>query len=795
MSRSGQETIWGATLEKPEGVLRQHGNIVAHDRDWQFPAITEQHAYHQLRDLGGVPDGVVYVAYPWATLIDKIQAGARDAHVHLKRFRDYCLRLPPGRTRVTVCQHIMLRRYMHLFEGAGISHVFWTHATHADVRTAPEGTIAIHPFPLYPVQVTTETDVEATAERPFLFSFVGARSNRHYLTNVRELIIDLLGGHPGGLVISRDTWHYNRVVYEHQIHEIYPAGDGMVDHSASDQFRVSLSQSLFSLCPSGSGPNSIRLWESLGAGSIPVILADTFAPPGNPALWEQAAVFCAETEEAIKALPARLEAIAADPLRIAAMRHAMRQLWLLYGPHAFVHDVQALMLRLAGQAGDDRPAPDRIPLSLRAARSLYADAPMPPPYAERLLRECSGTLLLEGAACLRTLDEDTAHGRLVRVARDSVGADHPVARHYRQVFDHVAERAGQSPAAPAVTHGSAPRICLVGRHSNRTPLAYAPFRQTAGARISVVTDPMEADIVMTGFNLDIMENFELFRGITTSRPDTKVVVLSEEPLWDSIWSGGFAERARTARSHSAGVPYTFLNHENSAIFDFEAIPYFLLTSEEYLTRYGLLIARHMALKPSDLLERWRRAPVPAAFYAEVRDAEAYSQVFEAHGLHGLSVYRTEIARKVDLPGTLRAGKGWQSDARRQDLPDWHLDKIAALDNRVRITAAYENTHQKNYVSEKIFDAFVVGGIPAYYADRGHRVLSLVPDSSMINTWGMNAQDAAQRLAAFEADMDLAESWLDTAAHLQKTFSDASLIVRERHRVVDAILSELQALRG
>jgi len=49
------------------------------------------------------------------------------------------------------------------------------------------------------------------------------------------------------------------------------------------------------LCPSGSGPNSIRLWESLAAGAIPVVLADTLELPAHP-LWKDAVVFLPEAE-------------------------------------------------------------------------------------------------------------------------------------------------------------------------------------------------------------------------------------------------------------------------------------------------------------------------------------------------------------------------------------------------------------------------------------------------------------------------------------------------------------------
>ena len=40
-----------------------------------------------------------------------------------------------------------------------------------------------------------------------------------------------------------------------------------------------MANSKFSLCPSGSGPNSIRFWESLSFGTIPVLLSDTYVLP------------------------------------------------------------------------------------------------------------------------------------------------------------------------------------------------------------------------------------------------------------------------------------------------------------------------------------------------------------------------------------------------------------------------------------------------------------------------------------------------------------------------------------
>ena len=110
------------------------------------------------------------------------------------------------------------------------------------------------------------------------------------------------------------------------------------------------------------------------------------------------------------------------------------------------------------------------------------------------------------------------------------------------------------------------------------------------------------------------------------------------------------------------------------------------------------------------------------------------------------------------PGTLREGQGWRPGAKRQALPDWHLDKIAALDMRCKVVSAYENTHQNAYISEKIFDAFVTGGVPTYYAGPNHRVHDLVPEAAMINTYGLSAKEAAAKIAGFTPDLAFAEAW-------------------------------------
>jgi len=334
--------------------------IIAYDRNWQFPAITEQHAFERLAEdleLRSHDGSVVYFAFPWATLIDNLLHNKKNPErtgFLRQKLMSFKPRLAKASSVITTCQHIHMLRFQDLFKEMGITDIFWSHATQGQNALPQYPDIAVHPFPLYPVQAKGFSDAPPLPKR-HLYSFVGAKANQYYLTQSRNIIIEDLSKTNTGFITGNDTWHYNKVVYDHQVRGLVDKPDALVDNDASENFRKILRESVFSLCPSGTGPNSIRLWESIGLGSVPVILADTLALPGNPALWQQAAVFCKEDKESILELPKRLKAIHADPEALQSMRHAMAQIWKLYGIDDFVHDIRKLMLERL-QEGRVRPA-------------------------------------------------------------------------------------------------------------------------------------------------------------------------------------------------------------------------------------------------------------------------------------------------------------------------------------------------------------------------------------------------------------------------------------------------------
>ena len=296
---------------------------------WQRPNATEAYAAEQLGNLSG------YLPFPWASWIDI----ARDQAPPLAPFATG----PAQQPLATVGQHIELLQHAALLRRCGVTDLFWSHATSGLIH---HQALRIHPFPLFPVRCSTHPSSPGglrLQQRRWLYSFQGVYRPELYLTPVRQWIL-ALPPRSDALIESRREWHFEQAVYREQVHG---QSSDLARHAELSQeassYATALKQSLFALCPSGSGPNSIRLWEALGYGAIPVILADTLALPGDANLWRQAALMVPETPEAVSALPARLEALRADPGRLAAMQAAGQQLWQRYGLPDFVADLRSFL--------------------------------------------------------------------------------------------------------------------------------------------------------------------------------------------------------------------------------------------------------------------------------------------------------------------------------------------------------------------------------------------------------------------------------------------------------------------
>ena len=237
---------------------------------WQYPVRTENQFCLQ---NDGNKD---FLGFPWAPVIDK-NVTTESVYHFLREFTD------PNTTYYTCCQHIYFRRLYDLFKALKVN-VLYT--PHKYLQEDFHEDIELRACPLYAVNIEDEhRNAELTkvdlleTERDLLFSFMGGYQHG-YISNIRQRIFNL-PSKENSVIANTGDWHFNEVVYS-----IHQSGQGLLNESEARRnntktYNNLLIRSRYSLCPSGSGPSSIRFWESLGAGSIPVLLADTLELPDS----------------------------------------------------------------------------------------------------------------------------------------------------------------------------------------------------------------------------------------------------------------------------------------------------------------------------------------------------------------------------------------------------------------------------------------------------------------------------------------------------------------------------------
>ncbi|MEP4053462.1 MAG: exostosin family protein [Litorimonas sp.] len=761
--------------------------IVAHDDEWQFPAITEKNAYEVVRSHLFDVKGVVYLAFPWATLLDKYNTKRSSAAPLIAKLKEISARIAPNTRVVTVCQHIHMMKFIDIFFDHRVTDIFWTHTVKNGLSVSQDRKIDLYPFPLYSVQFPKKEALPLDQKRAHLFSFIGARANQWYLTESRNWILDLLGDDERGLVVGRDNWHFNKVVYDYQIRKSCNTADQLVDATAAELFKETLRETTFSLCPSGSGPNSIRLWESIAAGSIPVILADTYLPPGSQKMWNEAAVYCEESPEAIKALPDRLEAIASDPELLAHKREMLGQLWILYGMDTFIYDIQILYLQIANgdfpaKAGlDGRNINDPL---VKMAETMSRLEDVSKFDLSMFLNASISALMIDHEGFKQSYSTHKSVRKLLAQAVQKNVNPTSIDRYKKAKVFMGFDETTISLSKETVTPKTPLKVMLYGKHSNRTPLSYQPYLSHSDGLVEIVGTAKEADFIVTGFNIDFVSDTHALNNHRIDNYNAKHIVLSEEPLWDVIWSKGYKNQNRKIESKTGDIPYHFLNHMNSNVFAFDKIPYFITTNDKFFVRYGNYFRRNAKLSVSDLMKHWSDTSIRAAFYNEIRNDDRYGVEIKEDDVYGLCLLRTFVAKNCKKGKIVRVGGGWSKAVKkRQALPDWHLDKLNALDGKTLIVSGLENTHQKHYVTEKIFDAFSVNAIPIYSASPNHRVHELFPDGGFINIFGMTGEKAAKFIDSFVPDEAFAKQYLKSQRRMADLFSKPEFLVQERKRLM------------
>lgn len=182
-----------------------------------------------IRDKNQLSDEFELMPYPLAHWINTI--GVEKTNERIKSLKS-------NRTRIFVCQHILVDKLA--FQDNDI--VCTCHSSNPKFISIPHYAVNCNP--------------DLKIERKYEFSFLG--STKTHI--VRRKLVERF---PNNCFDSKAKWR--------------------LDFSLPEDFRnryiQMMGQTKFSLCPRGTGIGSVRLFESMAMGCVPVIIADGYIQP------------------------------------------------------------------------------------------------------------------------------------------------------------------------------------------------------------------------------------------------------------------------------------------------------------------------------------------------------------------------------------------------------------------------------------------------------------------------------------------------------------------------------------
>lgn len=286
---------------------------IPNELDWQNPAFTEKQAFINHQNNYLCSSNQIYVAYPWSTLIDKMNNlfYKKIDIVDLMRdegMRDYLIKnivdkfqIESHKQTYTVCQHALWYKLITLWETLGIDHVYVSHLTN---NFPHDSKIKFYPWHLIGCNAENpkrneELMIKSTKQKKYLCSFIGCHKD-NYRSSIRKDLHELYLSNKNNQIYLDiyNEWFFHDIVYKNQIAGIH------IDTPSIEQYQFQtikynqlLSDSIFSFCPEGYGPNTIRLWESMSIGSIPVLFENDWVRPQIEGMdWDDFSITIRTTE-------------------------------------------------------------------------------------------------------------------------------------------------------------------------------------------------------------------------------------------------------------------------------------------------------------------------------------------------------------------------------------------------------------------------------------------------------------------------------------------------------------------
>ena len=296
-----------------------------------------------------------------------------------------------------------------------------------------------------------------------------------------------------------------------------------------------------------------------------------------------------------------------------------------------------------------------------------------------------------------------------------------------------------------ILYGESKKICMFSYET------YLPYLADYFEKVDNVKN---ADVVIVTFVGDIVNNYKRFLGFIENS-DAKVVLLSEEPLFDTRWSDRIIyENDKTFVRNLRGkkeIELHILSYFTSDIFDFDKIPYFLTTNKNIMGNYRKQIS---LLENKNLVKHWQQKQYDVVGLQIKRPEEGkfdFSEIKEGTSLGRL---REELIDKFVDDSAIKTkflGSGYEklkhitefTNESSRDSAEWHTTKLNYCSNKSKFLLSIENTICKNYITEKIFDAISTNSLPIFF--QTHKVDFKFTGINLYNKKINNMQHCYQEL--------------------------------------------------
>jgi hypothetical protein len=214
----------------------------------KFPV--EYSCFQQLKN----EENINYIAIPWTQILNSNWLDFPNKKPMQYYINEISKLNIEQENNFTICQHDDYMMLIDVFKHLRISTVF--SPLHDKNNIATDG------INIIPIAFTCSFIFDNLRNKDIPISFVGTYTSHPIRSRMSNRINNKN-------IIYRDSYHIDSNSFSVENYR----------QKEEKEYQDILERSRFSLCPRGSSPSSVRFWESLSAGAIPILISDNWVLP------------------------------------------------------------------------------------------------------------------------------------------------------------------------------------------------------------------------------------------------------------------------------------------------------------------------------------------------------------------------------------------------------------------------------------------------------------------------------------------------------------------------------------